>query len=66
MEIVVNGRRREVTDGSTVSELVSSLGFGDRHVVVERNGEPVERERFSEIAIEAGDRIEIVQAVAGG
>jgi sulfur carrier protein len=66
MEVVVNGKPREVPDGATVLDLVESLGFGRRQVVVEHNDEPLERARFSEVRLEAGDVVEVVRAVAGG
>ena len=62
----MNGTQRALTEGATVSDLVRELGFGDRQVVVELNGEPVERSRFGGIALAAGDRVEVVRAVAGG
>ena len=62
----MNGTQRSLAEGATVSDLVHGLGFGDRQVVVELNGEPVERSRFGEIALAAGDRVEVVRAVAGG
>ena len=66
MEVVVNGRRREVPDRSTVAELVASLGFGSKQVVVEHNGQAVERMRFVEIVLGPDDVVEVVRAVQGG
>lgn len=66
MNVRVNGTERELEDGSTVSNLVSELGYGNRQVVVELNGEPLERSRFAGVKLEAGDVIEVVRAVAGG
>jgi sulfur carrier protein len=62
----VNGTEREMTEGATVGALVEDLGYGARQVVVELNGEPVERSRFAEITLSAGDTVEVVRAVAGG
>ena len=66
MELVVNGRRRDVPDRSTVADLVASLGFGAKQVVVEHNGEAVARARFADIRLSDGDRVEVVRAVQGG
>ncbi len=66
MEVVVNGRRREIPDRSTVAELVASLGFGSKHVVVEHNGEAVDRARFAEIVLGPQDVVEVVRPVQGG
>jgi sulfur carrier protein len=66
MEVVVNGRSREVPDRSTVADLVASLGFGRKQVVVEHNGEAVERARFAEIVLGPRDVVEVVRPVQGG
>jgi len=35
-------------------------------VVVELNGEPLERARYDQVRLAPGDRLELVRAVAGG
>jgi sulfur carrier protein len=66
MEVVVNGRRRDVPDRSTVADLVAALGFGNKQVVVEHNGEALERARFAEIVLGPRDVLEVVRPVQGG
>ena len=66
MEVVVNGRRREIADRSTVADLVASLGFGNKQVVVEHNGEAVERSRFAAVVLGPQDVVEVVRPVQGG
>ncbi len=66
MELVVNGTSHVLPEGATVSELVGDLGFGERTVVVELNGEALERSRYAEVRLREGDRVEVVRAVAGG
>lgn len=66
MDILANGERRAVEEGATVEELIRSLGFDPRWIIVERNGEAVERRRYAEVRLRAGDRLELVRAVAGG
>jgi sulfur carrier protein len=66
MKIRVNGKDREVSDGASIQELVASLGFGSKQVVVERNGDAIERARFATITLEPGDVLEVVRPVQGG
>lgn len=66
MQLVVNGDETEIPDGSTVLELLTHLGLGPKYVIVERNGEPVERRDVTTTTLRDGDRIELVKAVAGG
>ena len=62
----INGETRTVPDGSTVADLLESLGLPAKNVLVEYNGEPVTRDDFSHQAIREDDRIEIISMVAGG
>jgi sulfur carrier protein len=66
LHLVVNGDDTEVADGATVLDLLTQLGLGPKYVIVERNGEPVERRDVSTTSLASGDRIELVKAVAGG
>jgi sulfur carrier protein len=64
--VVVNGDEVELADGATVVDLISHLELGSKWVLVERNGQPVDRvERGTTVLVE-GDRVELVRAVAGG
>ena len=64
--VVVNGREHDVATGETVARLLDRLGLGSRYALVERNGEPLERDRFNETALESGDRLIVARPVAGG
>ena len=66
MVVVANGDSIEVPDGSTIADLLDQLGLGKRLMVVERNGEPVARGERATTALQPGDRLELVRAVAGG
>jgi sulfur carrier protein len=64
--IRVNGERREVPSGQTVSGLLETVGLAGRPVVVERNGAALFPREFPVTRLEEGDRVEIVRVVAGG
>lgn len=66
MELSVNGKKREVAPGTTIVGLIEALGLRARNVVVEHNGEPVERDAFAEVVLNDGDVVEVVRAVPGG
>lgn len=66
MTIVLNGSERDVRDGMTVEELLSSLGAEPGGIAVACNDAVVRRSAFAEHRIKAGDRVEIIKAVAGG
>jgi sulfur carrier protein len=64
--LVANGKPRTVDDGATIADLLAEIGWRPEWVVVEYNGEPLERARYPHVHLGAGDRLEIVRAVAGG
>lgn len=66
IEIVANGKPRAVAAGTTIAAFVTALGWRVEWVVVERNGEPVDRSSYDDIVLAAADRVEVVRAVAGG
>jgi sulfur carrier protein len=64
--VTVNGRAQPVAPGETVESLLESLGLGAKYALVERNGEPVERERYGDTALADGDALVVARPVAGG
>jgi sulfur carrier protein len=66
MTIKVNGETREVPNGNTVAELLSSLGVMQPHVAVELNLEVVPRAQHGDTVLQDGDRLEVVTLVGGG
>jgi sulfur carrier protein len=66
VRVDANGKSYEVAHGTTVASFIKERDLDPRFVVVELNGEPLERRRYEEIHLSAGDRLELVRAVAGG
>jgi thiamine biosynthesis protein ThiS len=64
--VVVNDEPHELPDGCTVTAMLESMDLGPKWVVVERNGEPVEKRDMDTTVLADGDRLELVKAVAGG
>ncbi|MFD6952185.1 thiamine biosynthesis protein ThiS [Nocardiopsis sp. TSRI0078] len=71
MELIINGDRREVADGTTVEAVVRDLtSSGDGEVpggiAVAVNDEVVRRAAWSDSPLGAGDRVDVLTAVQGG
>jgi sulfur carrier protein len=66
ISILVNGENHAARPGAMVADLLRELGLNSGRVAVERNLEILPRPRWSETAVEPGDRYEIVQFVGGG
>ncbi len=65
LSITLNGGARRV-DVETALELVESLGLTPESVLIEHNRVVVPRDRWAEAQLAEGDRIEIIQMIAGG
>jgi len=66
MNIVLNGQPKTLPGALSVSALIDQLGYTGKRIAVERNGEIVPKSTYSNVQLEAGDRLEIVVAVGGG
>jgi sulfur carrier protein len=68
VNIVVNGEARHVDDGSTLAELVATLGRDPARpgVAVAVDEEVVPRRTWEQRRLRDGDRVEVVAAVQGG
>jgi sulfur carrier protein len=64
--ITVNGEARELADGTTLDTLLETLGVRRDGTAVALNDDVVPRAQHADLALRAGDRLEIIVAVAGG
>ena len=65
-KVYLNGETREIGDGSSMAELVDSLGLVQKRIAVEVNGAVVSRDHWPQTIINEGDSIELVHFVGGG
>jgi len=66
MKASINGEPHELPDGLTLAQLLARLQAPQSGIAVARNDRVVRRSAFGDEALEDGDRIEIIKAVAGG
>ena len=66
MHLTVNGEHREVTEGSTVADLMVGAGATGRGSAVAVDGVVVPRSEWPSWQLRPGVRIELVHAVQGG
>jgi sulfur carrier protein len=66
VRVVANGKPYDVAVDISVADFVRERGLDPRFVVVEYNGEALERALYDEVRLSDGDRLELVRAVAGG
>jgi len=63
---MVNGEPRAMDAGTTVADLVATLGLGPRRIAVEVNRAVVPRGEYGVTALRDGDAVEIIHFVGGG
>ena len=66
MKITVNGDSSDISEGSTVAELLEDLQIGRDRVAVEVGLEIVPKAHYDTHSLQEGDKVEIVQFVGGG
>ena len=65
-KIQLNGDPYEINDGTNLNELLNKLKIKKNKVAVEVNGEIVEKNKYLNLILNKGDKVEIVQFIGGG
>lgn len=66
ISVSLNGREREVAEGTPLSDLLSGLPLPPDGYAVELNGEVVPRSGYPKAFLRGGDKVEVVTLVGGG
>jgi thiamine biosynthesis protein ThiS len=66
MQIRLNGKMREVAEGSTISRLLDELALKPYQVAVQVNTDIVKRDRYPDHVLRPGDTVEVLTFAAGG
>jgi sulfur carrier protein len=64
--ISVNGEKKEIAEGLTITQLLEELNIRPGRVVIELNRDIVSREAYGSTILKEGDALEIVHFVGGG
>ena len=65
-KIQLNGDPYEINDGTNLNELLNKLRIRKNKVAIEVNGEIVEKDKYPNLILNKGDKVEIVQFIGGG
>lgn len=66
MKILVNGEEKEATRAASVAEYVSALGFDPETVVIELDGQILNRADYAERRLTEGCELELIRFIGGG
>ena len=65
-KIQLNGDPYEIKDGTNLNELLNNLKIQKNKVAIEVNGEIVEKNKYQNLILNKGDKVEIVNFIGGG
>jgi sulfur carrier protein len=66
LKVLVNGENKELTEQTTLEDLIQQLGVRKETVVAEVNRQIVQLDKRSGIQLTDGDQVELIQFVGGG
>ena len=65
-KIQLNGDPYEINDGTNLNELLHKLKIQKNKVAIEVNGEIVEKNKYPNLILNKGDKVEVVKFIGGG
>ena len=66
MNITVNGESRSLEPGTSLGQLLETLGLAGKRIAVEVNRDIVPRSEYGNFKLKDDDTVEIVNAIGGG
>ncbi len=66
MNVLINGENRQISEHTSVEQLLAELQLTGKKIAVELNKEILPFNQFSQTILQANDRLEIVHAIGGG
>jgi len=65
-KIQLNGDSYEINNGTNLNELLNKLKIRKNKVAIEVNGEIIEKNKYPNLILSKGDKVEIVKFIGGG
>ena len=64
--MIINGKKYEFTENSTISEILKKLNVNKERVVVEVNLNIIHQEEYDSFIVKENDSLEVLSFVGGG
>ncbi|MBI3978971.1 MAG: sulfur carrier protein ThiS [Chloroflexi bacterium] len=64
--LTINGKERTLPAETPLPDYLAQIGVNPLAVAVEHNGDVIHRERYADVILRAGDRVEILRMIGGG
>ena len=66
INIVMNGSKHDIPEGTTLEELIMRLKLKEKAIVLELNRKIIEKSAYPTVCLKDSDIVEIVHFVGGG
>jgi len=66
MKVFINGKQTNLDNNLTAQQLIYVMGYKDKRIALEINGEVTPKSEYSNKIIVENDKVEIIVAVGGG
>ena len=66
IKIKVNGKIKNISENTSLLDIVKSLKIPIKKVAIELNQEIIDKKKLKNVKIQNGDKIEIVHFIGGG
>lgn len=66
IQVHVNGEQQQFPEGSTVADVLATIGTTSQGIAVALDGELVRRGSWADVVVSDGAQLEILTAVQGG
>ncbi|MDD3847555.1 MAG: sulfur carrier protein ThiS [Syntrophorhabdaceae bacterium] len=66
IEIILNGLKEKVPEGTTIAELIRLSGEADKHLVVECNNRFIHPHAYPATTVNKDDKVEFINPDFGG
>ena len=65
-KIQLNGQSYDISGEMNLNQLLKNLKIQKNKVAIEVNGEIIEKNKYSNLILDKGDKVEIVHFIGGG
>ena len=66
MQVIINGFKESVPDGSSISDVIESGQEYEIHMIVELNHRFIPQREFDRVQLQEGDILELIHPAFGG
>ena len=66
MQVIINGKPAELRENSSLKDLLSDRKLPEDVVIIELNGEIINRGKWENIKLNPNDSLELIRIITGG